>query len=196
MSIWWALPPALRYRGTPLETNRPPAHGRPGIERDLGVWARGARTPFEPAPAAPFASLKGSPRANGPRPHGCELTRSEPLPWTLRIGSLDNYRVSQRLVAVRSAVAPQDPSPGQSWCPKQIPISAECQNQGPQGMGWKAETRNAGRRVWIDRKGRQPTSPARSPQHAPSLHLCLHLVEADHRRDHTSVLQRLGQILA
>jgi len=59
-------------------------------------WARGARTPFGPAPAG----------ANGPRPHGCELTRSEPPPLTLRVGCLDNHRDRSVLIAVRSAVAP------------------------------------------------------------------------------------------
>jgi hypothetical protein len=70
---------------------------------DASMWVlgcrsggAGARTPFGPAPAG----------ANGPRPYGCELTRSEPLLQTLRYSRLDNHRDSSVLIAMRSAVAP------------------------------------------------------------------------------------------
>ena len=99
------------------------------LELDLSVWARGARTPFGPAPAAPFASLKGPPRANGPRPHGCELTRQVPLPLTLRLGRGHNHEDSRVLIAARSAVALRAPSPGLNWRRDPIPISTHYQNQ-------------------------------------------------------------------
>jgi hypothetical protein len=100
---------------------------RPAPAGLLGWWAQRARTPFGPAPDAPFAARKGSPRANGRRPYGCELARSKPLPWTLRSGCLDNHCDSQEFIAVRSTVAPQGPSLGLTSWHESDPTSADCQ---------------------------------------------------------------------
>ena len=75
-------------------------------------WARGARAVFGPVPTAPFGLLKGSPRANGPRPDGCELTRRLRLPLTLRLGRGHNHEDSRVLIAAKSAMALRVPFPG------------------------------------------------------------------------------------
>jgi hypothetical protein len=66
-------------------------------------WARGARTPFGPAPAAPLAPLVGCLRASGPRPCGCELTRRLALPPTSRSVCIDSLCDNGRLGTLRSA---------------------------------------------------------------------------------------------
>ncbi len=100
----------VRAGGTRLEW---PDMGLPDRTRDGRHWNRigecggkGARTPFGKAPTAPFASLTGSPRANGPRPCGCEPAWSERLLQTQRYGLYDNHCDSAGVVAVRSAVVP------------------------------------------------------------------------------------------
>ena len=89
-------------------------------------WARGARNPFGPAPAG----------ANGPRPHGCEPTRSNPLVGTLRIGRLDSRRDSLELMAVRPAVAPEGASPRCIGRREPIPITACYQDRSVRAICW------------------------------------------------------------
>jgi len=105
---------ALGAGDIPVEKSCP--HGSLGgltVRTGVSIWsAREGSTPFGPAPAAPFASLKGSPRANGLRPHGCELTRSIPLPWTLRVGCLGIRHDTPRVEAEGSTWGSDGHSPG------------------------------------------------------------------------------------
>jgi len=78
----------------------------------------------------PPLSLRGSSRANGPRPHGCDPPRSEPLPRTLGLGCSADRTVSRGLKGMRFAAAAKGPCLESDEDPNRLPHAPDARVKG------------------------------------------------------------------